>query len=56
MTRQMHENLIKGLHPYLFVLQAGKTISKNYLDYSLRMLQVHNQEVLKAPSKKQIEL
>jgi hypothetical protein len=35
--------------PYLFVLKAGNQIQKNFLDYSLILLQVGQTEVLGSP-------
>ncbi len=40
------------LHPYLFVLKAGKEIQDDYLDYSLLMLQLRCPETIRSPSKK----
>ena len=37
------------LHPYLFVLKEGKKIQKDFLDYSLLMLQVSSLEVIPSP-------
>jgi hypothetical protein len=37
------------LHPYVFVLKEGKEIHKNYLDYSLLLLQVGQADILPSP-------
>lgn len=38
------------LHPYVFVLKEGKEIHKNYLDYSLLLLQVGQADILPSPN------
>lgn len=38
------------LHPYVFVLKEGKEIHKNYLDYSLLLLQVGQADILPSPT------
>lgn len=38
------------LHPYIFVLKEGKEIHKNFLDYSLLLLQVGQGDVLPSPN------
>lgn len=43
------DDLKSILHPYLFVLQEGKTISNDFLDYSLMMLQVSCHEAIRSP-------
>lgn len=37
------------VHPYLFVLQEGKDIKENFLDYSLMILQIGRAEILHSP-------
>lgn len=37
------------LHPYIFVLKEGKEIHKNFLDYSLLLLQVGQVDILPSP-------
>ncbi len=37
------------LHPYLFVLKEGHEIKKDFLDYSLLLLQVGKPDVLPSP-------
>ena len=39
------------LHPYLFVLKEGTKIQKDFLDYSLLMLQVTSPEIIKSPQR-----
>jgi hypothetical protein len=39
------------LHPYIFVLQEGREIHKNFLDYSLLLLQVGQPDILPAPNR-----
>lgn len=41
------------LHPYLFVLQEGKDIKEDFLDYSLMILQVGHAEILPSPKKEE---
>jgi hypothetical protein len=36
--------------PYIFLLQEGKTIKKDPLDYSLRLLQLDENQTLPAPN------
>jgi hypothetical protein len=38
------------LHPYIFVLKEGKEIHKNFLDYSLLLLQVGQADILPSPN------
>jgi hypothetical protein len=38
------------LHPYIFVLKEGKEINKNFLDYSLLLLQVGQVDILPSPN------
>jgi len=38
MKGKKHKDLNLLLHPYTFVLQEGKTIKQNYLDFSLLLL------------------
>lgn len=40
------------LHPYIFVLKEGTEINKNFLDYSLLLLQVGQPDVLPSPNHK----
>jgi hypothetical protein len=37
------------LHPYIFVLKEGNEIQKDFLDYSLLMLQVGQADILPSP-------
>ena len=37
------------LHPYIFVLKEGQEIQKDFLDYSLLLLQVGRADVLPSP-------
>lgn len=37
------------LHPYVFVLKEGKEIHKDFLDYSLLLLQVGQADILPSP-------
>lgn len=37
------------LHPYIFVLKEGLEINKNYLDYSLLLLQVGKPDIIPSP-------
>ncbi len=41
------------LHPFIFVLKEGKEIHKNFLDYSLLLLQVGQADILYSPHQKQ---
>lgn len=43
-----YENFI---HPYIFVLKEGNEIHKDFLDYSLLMLQVGQADILPSPRK-----
>jgi len=38
------------LHSYIFVLQEGRKIKKDFLDYSLMMLFIHANEIIPSPS------
>lgn len=38
------------LHPYIFVLKEGKEINKDFLDYSLLLLQVGQADILPSPN------
>ncbi len=40
------------LHPYIFVLKEGKEIHKDFLDYSLLLLQVGQADILPSPNSK----
>lgn len=46
---KLKEKLKLIVHPYLFVLQEGKDIKENFLDYSLMILQIGRTEVLQSP-------
>lgn len=37
------------LHPYVFVLKEGNEIHKDFLDYSLLLLQVGQADILPSP-------
>lgn len=53
MGHSQNEILLKNLHPYLFVLQEGKKIQENFLDYSLLLLQTTNAEIIPSPNYKE---
>lgn len=38
------------LHPYVFVLKEGHGIQKDFLDYSLLLLQVGQADILPSPA------
>lgn len=38
------------LHPYVFILKEGKEIQKDFLDYSLLLLQVGQADILPSPN------
>lgn len=38
------------LHPYIFVLKEGNEIHKDFLDYSLLLLQVGQADILPSPN------
>lgn len=38
------------IHPYIFVLKEGKEIHKDFLDYSLLLLQVGQADILASPN------
>ena len=38
------------LHPYIFILKEGKEIHKDFLDYSLLLLQVGQADILPSPN------
>ena len=42
------------LHPYVFMLKEGGGIQKDYLDYSLLMLQMGQGDILRSPQKHRI--
>ena len=48
-SRQARKNFQLIAHPYVFVLREGKKIKKDFLDYSLMMLQVTSPETIKSP-------
>jgi hypothetical protein len=39
------------LHPYIFVLKEGNEIHKDFLDYSLLLLQVGQADILPSPNR-----
>lgn len=43
------------LHPYIFILKEGRTIKRDYLDYSLMMLFIHSSERIRSPEKAERE-
>ncbi len=45
----MNDHLKKQFQPYLFALKEGKEIQKDFMDYSLMLIQVHNSEVMRSP-------
>lgn len=50
--RQTHPKPYENfIHPYVFVLKEGNEIHKDFLDYSLLMLQVGQAELLPSPNK-----
>lgn len=49
MAFRSNKDLKLLLHPYLFALKEGPGIKKDFLDYSLLMLQVTSPEVIKSP-------
>jgi hypothetical protein len=49
MNDSTNQDLKHLLYPYTFVLSEGKKIKKNYLDYSLCMLQVGFPETIQSP-------
>lgn len=50
MMNKLKTPLKSSLCPYLFALKEGKKINHDYLDYSLMLIQVHNSEIIRAPS------
>jgi len=48
----MNKDLQALVHPYLFILQEGRYIKEDMLDYSLQMLHIRCFEVIKAPKKR----
>ncbi|MCE5316248.1 MAG: hypothetical protein LLG04_02655 [Parachlamydia sp.] len=51
MTFRSNKDLKTLLHPYLFALKEGPTIQKDFLDYSLLMLQVTSPEIIRSPDR-----
>ncbi len=51
MKQDSRSNYDNFLHPVVFVLKEGEAIKKNYLDYSLLLLQMGQGDVLKSPPK-----
>lgn len=49
MTFRSNKDLKQLLHPYLFALKEGPGIKKDFLDYSLLMLQVTSPEIIRSP-------
>lgn len=49
MANKLSDQIKNQLHPYLFALKEGKSINKNFLDYSLMLIQVHNPEIIRSP-------
>jgi hypothetical protein len=49
MSFRNNQDLKTLLHPYIFVLKENPGIQKDYLDYSLLMMQVGRPEMLKSP-------
>ncbi len=49
MGSRLNHKLKKMLYPYTFVLKEGKKIEDDFMDYSLLILQMGQQEVLKSP-------
>lgn len=37
------------IHPYIFILKEGHEIQKDFLDYSLQLLQVGQPDILYSP-------
>ncbi len=50
MSNKLNEQLKHHLHPFAFALKEGKKINQNFLDYSLMLIQVHNNEVMRSPA------
>lgn len=49
MNSGLKKDLRVLVHPYVFVLQEGPKITKDYLNYSLMMLQVGCPQTLRSP-------
>jgi hypothetical protein len=49
MANRLKETLKKNLQPYLFALKEGKKIRNDFLDYSLLLIHVQNNEIIKSP-------
>lgn len=50
MAQKLNEQLKNHLHPFAFALKEGKKINQNFLDYTLMLIQIHNNEVMRSPS------
>jgi len=49
MAFKFNKDLKFIVHPYMFVLKEGQKIQKDFLDYTLMMLQVGSPETIKSP-------
>ncbi len=49
MAFRSNKDLKLILHPYLFALKEGSQIKRDFLDYSLMMLQVTSPEIIPSP-------
>lgn len=49
MNQPRSKNFDHLLHPYIFILKEGKEIQRNFLDYSLLLLQVGQSDILPSP-------
>lgn len=50
----LNKNLQSILHPYTFVLEEGKTIEDNLLDYSLKLFRVGYSEIIQSPGSEHV--
>ena len=50
MANKLNEQLKNHLHPFAFALKEGKRINHDFLDYTLMLIQTHNNEVMRSPS------
>lgn len=50
MAHKLNEQLKNHLHPFAFALKEGKKIQHDFLDYTLMLIQVYNNEVMRSPS------
>jgi len=52
MNEKKNKDLHGLIHPYTFVLQEGKAIRQNYLDFSLHLLWSQPEFIKKNPKKR----